>query len=271
LLKGVFIDRGDARLFCAARVPSQPVTDAVMVVPAFGDEMNRTRRMLTETAKALNEARVAVLIPDLSGTGDSSGSFAGASWANWQSDLVAVAQWASSNGLRIRGLIAIRTGALLAAQFATLHAGWGCIGTTVFWQPVAQGRAFVRQLLRVRALASSIGSETRESVDELLARLINGETILAGGYPLTRAITEPLISIDLEGVVCEELGALHSIEVTRTPEKCGAFSEVLGGRPVAGTRYAGEPYWSATEIVCDMNVVRHTVRLLGVGAHAEVG
>jgi hypothetical protein len=205
----------------------------------------------------------------LSGTGDSSGSFAGASWASWQSDLVAVARWASSNGLRIRGLIAIRTGALLAAQFATLHAG--DIGTTVFWQPVAQGRAFVRQLLRVRALASSIGSEARESVDELLARLINGETILAGGYPLTGAITEPLISIDLEGVVGEELGALHSIEVTRTPEKCGAFSDVLGGRPVAGTRYAGEPYWSATEIVCDMNVVRHTVRLLGDGAHAEVG
>jgi exosortase A-associated hydrolase 2 len=261
LLKGQFIDAARGRLFCAVRLPDGRARSAVMVVPAFGDEMNKSRRMVTETAKKLNAAGVAVVVPDLFGTGDSEGSFADADWETWTSDLKAVLEWAVSEGMTIRWLVAIRTGALLAAQFAKSYAPTGIEGT-VFWQPVVLGSAFVRQTLRVRTLASAVQAGTRETVDELIARIQSGETIFAGGYPLTRTVIDPLIGADLGELMADKLGALHSVEVTRIQDKCGSYDELLGGRRLRGVRFLGEPYWSAAEIICDMNVVARTAGLI---------
>jgi exosortase A-associated hydrolase 2 len=267
LLKGVFIDGGHGRLFCTLRLPSCRGQSAIMVVPAFGDEMNKTRRMLTETAKELSESGIAVVIPDLFGTGDSGGSFAEASWATWISDLSTVAEWASSERLSIRGLVAVRTGALLAAEFAKSYAR-GSIVATVFWQPVTRGSVFVRQSLRVRTLATAVNSGAREIVDELIARIRDGEVIFAGGYPFTKATIEPLMAADLSHLVCDELGDLHGVEVTRIQERCGDYAEVFGARHLAGIRYLGEPYWNSTETVCDINVVARTAELLRNRVHA---
>jgi exosortase A-associated hydrolase 2 len=232
-----------------------------MVVPPFGDEMNKSRRMLTEMAKGLNSRGVAVVIPDLHGTGDSEGSFGDASWQTWISDVGSACDWAEAEGLPVRGLLAVRTGALLAAQHVRAYPR-AQIAATVLWQPVASGRTFVKQLLRIRAMAGAVDGRTRETVEDLRARIANGETIVVAGFALTASTIEPLNSADLAQLAGDGLGMLHSIEVTRLQEKCGQYSENIGSRSVRVVRFLGEPYWNATEIVCDMNVVSHTVETM---------
>ena len=262
VLDAAFIEGSRGKLFCALRLPKGEPRHAVMVVPAFGDEMNKTRRMITETAKRLNESQVAVLTPDLFGTGDSEGKFADAAWSGWIEDLVAVRAWAARRNLNLKGLIGIRTGALLAAEFVRMHEDGG-VQTTVFWQPVLSGRHFVRQILRVRTMANAVNSGARESIDDLIAAVESGEKVLAGGYELGKSIIEPLLSADLTQLASKGLGSLHAIEVTRVEEKCGVYSEQFGDVSLRGVRCLGEPYWASTETVCDMNVVSGTVELLG--------
>jgi exosortase A-associated hydrolase 2 len=257
----VFIEGSRGKLFCTLRLPNGEPSHAVMVVPAFGDEMNKTRRMITETAKRLNESQVAVLIPDLFGTGDSEGNFADADWNGWIEDLGAVRAWAAHRNLNLNGLIGIRTGALMSAEFVRTHEDAG-IRKTIFWQPVLSGRQFVRQFLRVRTMANAVNSGARESIDDLIATIESGEKVLAGGYELGKAIVEPLLSADMTRLACKGLGSLHAIEVTRVEEKCGDYSEQLGEISLTGVRCLGEPYWASTETVCDMNVVSGTVELL---------
>jgi uncharacterized protein len=266
LLKGVFIDSEQGRLFCTLRLPTSTPRDTVMIVPPFGEEMNKSRRMLTMVAKGLNEAGIAVLNPDLYGTGDSEGAFRDASWTGWGADLRATDRWAAGEGLTVRGLLAVRTGALLAAEFARSRER--DLSRTVFWQPVLQGKSFVRQLLRVRAMAAAVGGGARETVENLVARIESGEPIDVAGYEMTAAVTRPLLTLQLETLLSDRLGSLHGIEVTRLQEKCGDHQEVVGSHVVPVTRYLGEPYWSATEIVCDMTIVTKTVSLFAGAEHA---
>ena len=216
--------------------------------------------MLTETAIRLNEAGVAMLTPDLHGTGDSEGSFRDASWNGWLDDLAAIHTWATRQGFVLRGVLAIRSGALLAAQLSDLFSNT-LIQTTVLWQPIRSGSLFVKQLLRVRTAASALNAGRRESVDDLASRIAGGEEILVAGYSLTRALVQPLISVAVDQFDCSNLGTMHVIEVTRAAERCGEFSESIGRVTANGVRYFGDPYWSSTEIVSDSNVVSHTVRL----------
>ena len=264
MLKGEFIGGARGRLFCVIRFPIGRPRYAVMIVPAFGDEMNKTRRMITELARRLNELGIAVLIPDVYGTGDSDGSFSDASWDGWLEDLATIRDWGEDEGLAVRGVVAVRTGALLAAQLFQSASG-AALDTTVFWQPVRSGKAFVRQLLRVRTVANAVNAGARETVDELTSRLSNGETILVGGYPLAAPVVSPLAALELDQLDCTSLGSLHVVEITRVAENCGRFAEKIGRLSAKVFRYSGEPYWNSTETLCDLNVVARTVASLQDG------
>ena len=240
----------------------------MIVVPAFGDEMNKTRRMLTEAAIRLNEIGIAMLIPDLYGTGDSEGSFGDANWDSWVEDLRAVRSWASQEGFVPCGFIAIRTGALLAVQCSSMP-GSPALDATVFWQPVRVGNTFVKQLLRLRTIANAVNAGARESVEGLAAKIIGGEAVLVGGYELTAAHIRSLMPLTIDKLDDSGLGARYIIEVTRAEERVGDFVETFGSQNVDGTRYMGEPYWSSAETVCDHNVVNRTVEFFRARAFID--
>src|SRR4051794_23621058 len=81
---------------CIWRVPADPdnIGDIIVHVPAFAEEMNKTRRMTAHVARELAARGFGVLQVDLLGCGDSSGDFADATWEQWITDLVAAAEWA---------------------------------------------------------------------------------------------------------------------------------------------------------------------------------
>ena len=252
-----FIDGPNGALLCTERRPQGAPRGTLMVLPAFGDEMNKCRPMVAATAQRLAAAGYAVLVPDLYGTGDSAGAFADASWQGWQQDLEACAAWSASQGRAVDRLLAIRTGCLLVP---TLLASLTPVAGALFWQPVAKGRTFLKQLLRMRAMASAVNAGKPERVEDLRQRILDGETLLVGGYALTAAVVAGLEAANLDEL--DGIGALQAIEIARDPERCGEAQARYGGCAATVYRQLGEPYWNAVETVVDLDVVERSVALL---------
>jgi exosortase A-associated hydrolase 2 len=254
------------RIFLLLRAPEK-ANRCVLVVPAFGEEMNKSRRQITETAHALVERGFAVLLVDLFGTGDSEGSFAEASWEIWKSDVATAITWATATGLSVDALIATRLGCSLAA--ATLRDNDQTMATSIFWQPVESGRQFMTQFLRLRVAASMMEDDSKETVDRLRERLAAGERLSIAGYTLSSELWRAIDSLKLSSLLNPCLGELRLLEVGRAAD--GQLS--ASGRrlvtaaedmriPVLGERISGEPFWSSTEIVVNAKLTDLTVEHL---------
>jgi exosortase A-associated hydrolase 2 len=229
-----------------------------MAVPAFGEEMNKTRRMLTELSIQLSHRGVAMLVPDLSGTGDSEGNFADADWDQWIDDLNVVADWAAAQGLQVDRLVTVRTGALLAAQYVQRRP----VRKAVLWQPVFEGSTFVKQTLRVRTLAGAMSSAAKERVEDLIGRIAGGEALNVAGYPLTANTVGKLMKLKADDLALAGFGSVHTIDVTASTDRCGTFEEKRGGTKVEAIRLLGVPYWNPVETIVDHSVIARTVDLL---------
>ena len=94
-IKTGFLEGPNGKLHVSIFVPSQavPLRGCVIHVPAFAEEMNKCRPMVSRQARGLAESGIAVVVPDLSGTGDSEGEFSSATWLNWKADLAYLVHW----------------------------------------------------------------------------------------------------------------------------------------------------------------------------------
>lgn len=123
---------------------AHPLGD-VLVAPAFAEEMNRCRSMVSMQAREFARIGIGTLILDPLGTGDSAGDFGEATWAMWREDLQAGARWLRAHGNGCRMLWGIRLGAIMAVELAVADPG---IERLLFWQPVVDGKQFFTQFLR---------------------------------------------------------------------------------------------------------------------------
>jgi exosortase A-associated hydrolase 2 len=91
-----FLPAGPRALFALHHEPTAPVRGAIVYVPPFGEEMNKSRRMAALQARALAAAGWHVLQIDLFGTGDSEGDFAEATWDAWLEDIATAVGFSSA-------------------------------------------------------------------------------------------------------------------------------------------------------------------------------
>lgn len=272
-MQAFFLPAGSGARFCVHHVPAHPARGvALVVVPAFGEEMNKSRHVVAQAARALSAAGVGVLAVDLLGCGDSSGSFADASWAAWLDDTELALAWMRSQGYSSVWLWGIRCGALLAAESARRRPSdvQGCL----FWQPVVSGEAALVQFLRLRAASAMIAGTPSEgaSVRQLRDRLAAGETIEVAGYALSPALAKSLAAADLAGA--RPGCAVRWIEVVAEAGRGpgAASAQVIDGWQAAGAAVdtdclVAEPFWAASnaaELVHCPAIVRATVA--GAGA-----
>jgi exosortase A-associated hydrolase 2 len=252
-LSAGFVGAGADRILVVVRTPAGPCDRAVLVVPPFAEEMNKSRRMVTQVSERLARRGIAVVVPDLYGTGDSAGEFEHASWERWLANLSAVQGHCEELGLPITGVIAIRLGSILAAEF--LRKADTSLQSAVFWQPVVDGSRMIDQFLRLRTAASMMTDAPKESVRDLRQRLAAGEVLEVAGYALSPALASAIDAARLAttGIRIERLHWMEVVAGQEIPVPAATLSVIDAARSagnfVEHQRITGEPFWSATEIV----------------------
>lgn len=246
-----FLPVGDASCFCVWRAPPSgaPVRGTIVHLPAFGEEMNKSRRMTALAARALGACGFAVLQLDPRGTGDSDGEFADATLERWTADLVAGIAWARTKVHAPLWLWALRTGALFAAP---VLASLGTPASMLLWQPVQSGAQFVTHLLRQKHAAdlADAGPGALAALrDELTARPVD-----IGGYTITPALAGALngATLALSPGAVERVAWLELTSATPPTLSPAARTKVAAlrseGIPVAARAVGGPSFWQSVEI-----------------------
>lgn len=205
-----FLETAGGRRLCIYHPPRGAARGAVMLVPPFGDEMNKSRRMLALQARRLAQSGYAVLLPDLHGCGDSDGELADARWDGWKADLSAAAAWIALHGHGPLFLLGVRLGALLALDWA--RSANQAVAGFVLWQPVASGAAFLTQLLRLKLAGEMATGAEGAGTASQRAALARGETLEIGGYEITPALAADLSGLEL-GALAPAAGRVHWFEM----------------------------------------------------------
>jgi exosortase A-associated hydrolase 2 len=269
-LSGHFLGEPGRRAFVLMREPAEAAGSggSVLVVPPFGEEMNKSRRMIAETSLRLCEAGWTVALPDLFGTGDSEGEFRDATVERWIEDLAVAARHAEACGRPVRAILAVRLGCALAATAGRAGA-LPAVAASVWWQPVLDGKRHLAQFLRLRVAAGSMRGDDPETVDGLRSRSASGETIAVAGYELSSTLVR-----GLEALVTESLppqaGELHWLEFVRDAEAAPPLPATrfverarATGANASLSTCAAEPFWASAEIVRVPQAIERTAAILG--------
>lgn len=272
---GRFISGKAGPLFLLSSENYQNCDRCVLVIPPFAEEMNKTRKMISDLAKRLEIKGIAVVIPDLFGTGDSAGEFAEATWDIWIDDLQRVVHWTEHNLGPLTGIVATRLGCAIANELARLRV-ISNISRTVFWQPTLDCSRYMNQFLRLRTAASMM-IDKPESLNTLRARLSGGEALEIAGYELSGVLFNQLSNLPHPQSLALGLGEVCWFDIVRDASgtdvsaAAAKFIEISAadGHSMRYQTISGEPFWSATEIVVNEELLDRTAEFL-IGTQKEI-
>lgn len=233
----------------------RPVRGCVLHAPAFAEEMNKSRRMVTLTAQAMARNGWVVLVPDLVGTGDSPGDLSVVNWIDWVDDLERLACWMqgqdeSRGGGRL-WIWGLRTGALLSSAVARRLSPTPAL---LWWQPFLNGKVALQQFLRI----ASAGQLNKAGAPKPLSpsqQLDRAGVTEVGGYLIGRQLAEGLAAANLDapdGVPrVEWMDVVAAADLPPSPASAVALDRIA--KTVSLTRHqrlVGVPFWTSVEIEC---------------------
>ncbi len=168
----------------------------VVLCGPFGVEYMRSHRAFRQLTTLLTRAGHPVLRFDYGGTGDSAGEGRDQRLEDWVGDVaMAVEELQDTAGIEEVTLVGLRLGALLAVEAARGGEGGGGVGGSVrrlvLWDPVAEGDAWLHEILG--------GAEGMAQTEALLRAPGSEGVVGVGGFPLPRAIFDALRGRELEG------------------------------------------------------------------------
>lgn len=247
-----FLRRPAGQRLCVHHRPAVAAHTALVHVHAFGEEMNKSRRMVALQCRALAEAGCAVLQIDLLGCGDSSGQLSDADWPAWLADVHAACDWmAQAHPGAAPWLWGQRAGALLASAACAQRPGATHL---LLWQPMTAGKTLVQQLLRLKAAANlSDGPAAKAAMAALKTALADGQTVNVAGYPLPAPLVQALDAAELHvpppGCQVRWLDVSSRPDATLAPVAAKTVAAwVAAGLDVAAQVVAGPAFWQSTEI-----------------------
>jgi exosortase A-associated hydrolase 2 len=265
MLKPYFLDTPQGHLFIQAFTPIASTTEAVIFVPPFAEEMNKSRRMMAMLGHALSANGTLMVIPDLYGTGDSEGEFVEANWDIWLENIQQLIQKLKQQGIQDISLVGLRMGCLLISDYLLLQQG--NIKQVVFWKPVLSGQQMLNQFLRLRVANSMMNGEkeTTKSLRDLLAK--QGEIEVAG-YQLNAELVSALDGKKLVTRNIDKNINWFWFEVLASSEQPVpiASQRILETSREAGVQISlekvvGESFWANQEITELPNLINSTCRL----------
>lgn len=239
----------------------------VLYVPPFGDEMNKSRRMAALQARTLAAAGGVVALLDPRGTGDSAGDHGLATWEGWREDVALAWTWLAGRINKPCVLWGLRLGALLAADVVVSkrlapHA-------MLLWQPVASGRTYFNQVLRLATAQQLVGAVAGGAdAKALRLALAAGASIEIAGYELNPALVSGAESLDLV-----ELGRMRCPVIWReasidaAPSISPAAAKIAArwrqdGVEVDVEAVGGPSFWASQEIADAPKLVASTTHAI---------
>ena len=242
--------RESVRLYLHHRAQGMAPRAAILYLPPFAEEMNKSRRMAALQARRLAAAGFAVLQPDLKGCGDNPGDFGDATWDDWVADAVQAARWLGARYDAPLWLWGLRAGALLASAAAP-HLDKPC--HFLFWQPATQGKTVLQQFLRLKVAADMLDGSAKGVMEGMRAQLRSGQPVEIAGYLLNPALAAGLEQAALNPPA--RAGHVEWFEVQAQPgdEASPATARAAGlwqraGFDVRTQVVAGPPFWQTADI-----------------------
>lgn len=261
-LKTGYLQGPNGSLHVSLFLPDSECSSACWVVhvPAFAEEMNKSRGMVARQARALADGGAIVLVPDLCGTGDSSGMLVHATWDKWRDDIATVAKWARENGAIHLTLWGHRLGALLAADVAQRVLP----DQLLLWQPVHNAKQHITQFLRLR-MAAGLAAGGSETVAKLRQRLLDEGCLEVAGYSISRNLFLALESLALINVVIPESTRVRISEVVADDQGSVlpvtvklADKWLAAGIDCAAVSVPGAPFWMTQELAFSAELILQT-------------
>ena len=260
-----FIDGKHGRLFAVLHHPSAGITHRgnVLCIPAFNEEMNRCRSMLTLQALAFAQRGFATLVPDLLGTGESDGEHGDARWNIWLDDIASAWQWLARRPGGCSAILAVRLGVPLALQAM----GDGVAAPALIaWQPVVDGKSYFTQFLRMRIAANMDRTDIpKDTTTGMRAELAAGVPIEVAGYEV-----HPELAAAIEGIRLEAMLPPANTAVAWF-EKAGGSQEEISpasqkvvegwrnaGQPVDVNCFSGQAFWALHDRVTAPDLIQAT-------------
>jgi exosortase A-associated hydrolase 2 len=249
-----FLRGTTGELFCIYHAPrgSRGCRGVLLHVPAFADEMNWSRRLVSIQARRLASEGWGVLQVDLHGCGDSAGEFRDSRWEIWLDDIATAVGWLRRQepGRPIT-LWGIRLGALLAIDFARR----ACIRCEklILWQPVLSGKEMITEFIRISRAGAmfSVAAMRAGTASEVMGMLKDGQAAEVAGYELTSGLVSSIEQITFPLPRDAGDSPLHWVEVVSKAEHPGrpaalrtldAWTEA--GRDASFHRVIGPPFWT---------------------------
>lgn len=217
---------------------------ALLLLPPFAEELNKTRRACAQAAQAFVQAGFAVLRLDPLGCGDSSGDFGDADWSSWVKDLGLGLDFLEREAAGLPRIAwALRAGALLDAA---LRAEGHRFDGHLWWQPSPQGKAVLQQFLRLK-LAATLDGPGRGSMAEFKAELAAGRALEVAGYRLSPGLAQGLEAAQLQAPSAPALWLEAGSQ--QPPVLLPASERLLADWPAVQALALNDPApWAATEL-----------------------
>lgn len=193
MFSATYIDGGAGRILVSSHHPDVATDRAVIVLPAFAEEMNKSRRLVWQIGRRLADQGFLVANPDLYGTGDSEGDFGGATLAIWRDDIRATLDWLHRQSITQVNVLAVRFGANHISAVSEAVA----IGRVAIWQPVLTGAEVLSGLVRVKQLNIRMSGEKPRSAEYLREKLFSpGEPIVLSGYSINDNLAKAMQEVE---------------------------------------------------------------------------
>ncbi|TVO73588.1 hydrolase 1, exosortase A system-associated [Sedimenticola selenatireducens] len=246
--------------------PKNTTDSWVICFPPFAEEMNKSRKMMSAQARSWSSTGIAVVIPDLYGTGDSGGDFSDADWDTWCTDMLGLVAWIRGQGGKKIYFWGIRLGSLLALEVSKQLAG--VVSGLLFWQPVINGQQSMTQFLRLR-MAASMMDGTQEKVSDLRSRLEIEGALEVAGYELSSKLVSRIDELSMQNITPNAGLPVFWFEISSNTEKplSIASKKIVDqwrqeGIDIDAELVAGDPFWTTQEITMAPSLIKRTTDAL---------
>ncbi|SNY51648.1 exosortase A system-associated hydrolase 2 [Arsukibacterium tuosuense] len=240
---------------------------ALIILPPFADEMNKSRHIICKFIGLATRRGYSCYLMDHFGTGDSEGDLNDADLALWQADLVLLIEQLAAAGYKQVSFLAIRFGALQLFDLLNKNSIALPVEQVLLWQPFFELKKFWQQFFRIK-IAEQMALGEKLSQQQLEQQLAEGDVVEIAGYPICQSFYSSTQAGDFQVPGCLTGGAakLSWLEISQMAAPGANVQKQLNQLQQTSQvnfQLLGEaPFWNTTELADAEDLLRISAGLL---------